>query len=77
MIQAIFKSPFVRLFEEPGPKTDMGWEIFPQGLYPVLKKDYARYKLPILISENGIADASDTSRTDFVEKHVREIHSAR
>jgi beta-glucosidase len=77
MIQMIFKSPFVRLFEGPGPKTDMGWEIFPQGLYPVLKKAYARYKLPILISENGIADEKDSRRTDFIEKHVREIHRAR
>jgi beta-glucosidase len=77
MIQMIFKSPFVRLFEGPGPKTDMGWEIFPQGLYPVLKKAYARYKLPILISENGIADANDSRRTDYIEDHVRQIGRAR
>jgi beta-glucosidase len=77
MIQFMFKSPFVRLFEGPGPKTDMGWEIFPQGLHPVLKKAYARYKLPILISENGIADADDSRRTKFIQDHVAQIEKAK
>lgn len=76
MVQLIFKSPFVKLFEGPGPKTDMGWEMFPQGLYPVLKKAYSRYKLPILISENGLADADDSRRTNFIQKHVEQIEKA-
>lgn len=55
--------------------TDMGWEIYPQGIYYVLK-DLRKYRLPIYITENGLADKQDKSRKAFVENHLFEVHRA-
>ena len=35
-------------------RNDMGWEIYPEGIYHVLR-DSSKYKLPIYVTENGIA----------------------
>ena len=69
------RTPFVELIEGPGPKTDMGWEIYPQGLRRVLK-DAAKYQLPLLISENGLADEHDAQRTEFIRAHLSELRRA-
>jgi beta-glucosidase/6-phospho-beta-glucosidase/beta-galactosidase len=49
--------------------TDMGWEIYPEGIYHVLKH-LNRYGKPIYITENGLADAHDTYRADFIREHL-------
>jgi len=56
-------------------KTDIGWPIDPEGLYYVLK-DASRYKKPIFIFENGIADARDEKRATFIKDHVAAMHRA-
>lgn len=55
--------------------TDRGWEIYPEGLYTVLK-DYKKYNKPILILENGIADADDKQRADFIKDHLLFVYRA-
>jgi len=55
--------------------TDMGWEIHPKGIYYVLKK-LKIYKKPIYITENGLADAEDGKREDFIKNHLYWIHQA-
>jgi beta-glucosidase len=52
------------------PKSDMGWSTYPQGIYHLLK-DLGRYKKPVYITENGIANATDDMRKDFIEQHLR------
>jgi len=54
-------------------KTDLDWEIFPEGLYRVTKGIYDKYKLPIYITENGIADAKDLKRKGFINCHLNEV----
>jgi len=49
--------------------SDMGWEIYPEGLYYVLK-GLKKYNKPIYITENGLADAKDKYRSDFIKEHV-------
>ncbi|MFA5872166.1 MAG: glycoside hydrolase family 1 protein [Parcubacteria group bacterium] len=56
-------------------KTDLGWEIFPKGIYHVLKKLH-KYNLPIYITENGIADATDKHREKFIKEHLFWVHNA-
>jgi len=56
-------------------KTDMGWEIYPEGIYYVLK-DLKKYKKPVYILENGITDADDSKRAKFIEDHLRWIRKA-
>ncbi|ONN26551.1 beta-glucosidase [Thermosipho affectus] len=61
------------------PKTEMNWEIYPQGLYDMLKKLYFRYKLPLYITENGMAGpdkleneiVNDDYRIDYLEQHFK------
>lgn len=49
--------------------SDLGWEIYPQGIYYVLK-DLKKYNKPIYITENGLADAKDEKRADFIKKYL-------
>lgn len=55
--------------------TDMGWEIYPEGMYHVLKQ-LKKYDLPIYITENGLADAKDEKREEFIVRHLRWAHEA-
>jgi beta-glucosidase len=55
--------------------SDMGWEIYPEGIYYVLK-NLKKYKLPIYITENGIADAKDKKREKFIKEHLYWAHKA-
>ena len=59
------------------PTTDMGWEIYPEGIYLLLKRLAARYPgLPLYIAENGLADAADTRRPRFILDHLAWVHEA-
>jgi beta-glucosidase len=58
-----------------GPRSDMGWPINPQGLTQVVLAA-KRYRLPIYITENGIADAADRQRATFIQDHLRAIERA-
>lgn len=57
----------------PEQKNDLGWEIYPEGLYTVCKECWDRYRLPIYITENGIPDAADKKRTVFLREHLRQV----
>lgn len=55
--------------------TDMGWEIYPEGIYHVLKY-LSRFNKPILITENGVADESGGVRSQFIKDHLYYVHKA-
>ncbi len=56
-------------------QSDMGWGIDPEGLYRVIRET-ARFRKPILILENGIADARDAGRSDFIASHIQWMKKA-
>jgi beta-glucosidase len=65
--------------------TDMGWEIYPQGLTELLVKLKGEYDLPpIYITENGMARADqlfhgqvdDQERIDYVRRHLDALRAA-
>ncbi|MFH1752547.1 MAG: glycoside hydrolase family 1 protein [Candidatus Omnitrophota bacterium] len=58
-----------------GRRNFLKWEIFPQGMYDVLT-EFSKYKLPILITENGICTNDDRERSDFILKHLKEVSRA-
>lgn len=66
-----------RVLDEPwgGPRSDMGWPIDPAGLAEVLL-ELKRYRKPIYITENGLADAADRQRADFLRSHLRAVEHA-
>ena len=57
------------------PTTDLGWPIYAKGLTQALLH-MKRYKKPIYITENGLADAADNKRADFIRSHIRAIEAA-
>lgn len=67
------------------PRTQMGWAITPEVLYWSPKFLYERYKLPILITENGMANLDfvmedgkvhDPQRIDYMYKYLSALHHA-
>lgn len=57
------------------PVSDLNWEIFPHGIYRIIKK-LKEHNLPIYITENGLADADDSRRAGFIYHHLWEINRA-
>ncbi len=55
--------------------SDMGWGIRPEGLYYILK-ELKKYNKPTYVTENGLADAKDYRRADFIKGHLKWIHKA-
>jgi beta-glucosidase len=42
--------------------SDLGWDMHPADIELVIERLYEKYKLPIMITENGLADATDEQR---------------
>lgn len=55
--------------------SDLNWEIYPHGIYRILRK-LKEYKLPIYVTENGLADAADSRRAQFIKDHLFWMHKA-
>lgn len=52
------------------PLSDLGWYMEPEGLYPILVRVWERYKKPIIITENGLADRNDQYRQWWIEETI-------
>ncbi|HRZ15030.1 MAG TPA: glycoside hydrolase family 1 protein [Candidatus Omnitrophota bacterium] len=57
------------------PKNEMGWEIYPRGLYDMLLS-LKRYRLPVFILENGVCVSDDRLRWDFIREHLKSVACA-
>lgn len=55
--------------------NDMNWEIYPEGIYHILK-NLPKYNVPIYITENGLADKDDVKREKFIKEHLKWMHKA-
>ena len=53
-----------------------GWEIFPEGLEIVLRAT-SQCGPPLLVTENGIADAKDRWRPEFIRASLEALDRAR
>jgi beta-glucosidase/6-phospho-beta-glucosidase/beta-galactosidase len=54
------------------PKTDFAWDIYPEGFGTVLD-EAAGYGLPVVVTENGVADHADTIRPRFLAEHLFQL----
>lgn len=73
--------PHLKSMPGPLPKTEMGWEIYPEGLYQTLKmvQDDYTADLPIFITENGMAAPDrldDDDRIAYIGAHVGAVRRA-
>jgi beta-glucosidase len=60
----------VQILAGPGPRNDLGWEVYPEGLLVLLRQAFVRYHLPIFVTENGVADAHGESRPSYLRSHA-------
>ena len=56
-------------------KNDMGWDIYPKGIYDLLM-ELKRFRLPVFILENGICTSDDNIRWEYIKEHLENIHKA-
>jgi beta-glucosidase len=66
--------------------TDMGWEVYPEGLYNILGRLHFAYDFPsIFITENGAAfkdkvnadgQVDDSQRLSYIKRHLQQVHRA-
>jgi beta-glucosidase len=70
---------------DPTELTEMGWEVYPEGLYEILLKVKNEYDFPrIFITENGAAypdqlvdgRIEDDDRVSYLDRHLRQLHRA-
>ena len=68
------------------PTTEFGWEIDPMGFRATIREMYSRYRLPMIVTENGLGaydkveeDGSihDTYRIDYHRSHIKSLMKAR
>ena len=84
-IQALPDQPWPHMHEVAGPlpKTQMGWEIYPEGLEILLKRIHREYTgdLPLMITENGMANddyvvdgrCDDPARVQYFDDHLQAV----
>jgi beta-glucosidase len=78
-----FKS---RPLRPAGRRTEMDWEVYPAGLYAVLKEFHDRYRLPLYVTESGAAFPDpapddqgyvpDWERLTYLQSHFGAAHRA-
>ncbi|MCM8774957.1 MAG: family 1 glycosylhydrolase [Candidatus Omnitrophica bacterium] len=55
--------------EKIGERNALGWNIYPEGLRDLIQR-LRRFRLPIMVSENGICTPDDEQRARFIRDHV-------
>jgi beta-glucosidase len=68
-----FTDYYTDVFAKKNPKTpisDLGWYMEPEGVYPLLLRIWSRFKKPIYITENGLADSEDEYRRWWIEETI-------
>jgi len=58
-----------------GKRNALGWEVYPEGLAHFLRL-FRRYRLPILITENGVPARDDNDRWTFIYMHLWQVARA-
>jgi beta-glucosidase len=80
--------PYVEVAPIPGASyTEMGWEVYPDGLAAVLQRLHRDYTLAaLLITENGAAfqdhwdgnnHVNDPRRVQYLREHIQAVGHAR
>lgn len=61
---------------DDNPVSDTGWEIYPEGIYNLLMSYQEHLNLPMMITENGLADADDKYRAYYIYSHLKYVEKA-
>jgi beta-galactosidase len=52
------------------PCSEFGWETYPEGLEKLLEELFNKYNVPLIVTENGIADSTDKHRPSYLITHL-------
>ena len=67
------------------PKTEFGWEIDPEGFRNTIREMYSRYRLPMIVTENGLGaydkltedgKVHDQYRIKYLQDHLEQVQLA-
>ena len=77
---------FYKSFRNPNlGSTEFGWEIDPVGFRSTVREIYSRYRLPLIVTENGLGaydtltedgKIHDSYRIEYLRKHLEQIQLA-
>jgi beta-glucosidase len=68
---------FTRQYADPSlPQSSFGWAIDPAGLRRGLNNLWREFQLPLLVTENGVADEHDELRPAYVVDHLNAVLDA-
>lgn len=68
---------FTRQRPDPSlPRSTFGWTIEAQGLRRALVRLWEEYRLPIVVTENGVADRDDELRPAYLVDHLAAVAAA-
>ncbi len=56
-------------------RSDLGWDVYPAGLLETLRR-YSKHRVPLLITENGVATTDEELRTSFLLEHLAHVGKA-
>ena len=76
-IRADLSNPSLSVQYTPAarPKNDLGWDEYPEGLYLLLHR-FSKYGWPLIVTENGVADAAGNARPAFLRAHLYAVDRA-
>jgi beta-glucosidase len=73
-INLLQNPPLVRSVTKGADVTELDWEIYPEGMGRLIETIHEKNpKLPIWITENGLANRDDTKRMPFIEAHLKQV----
>ena len=68
-------APDPHVLRKGAERTDLGWEIWPQGLEEAIVK-VSHAELPVLVTEHGFADATDAFRPRALVESLLHVNGA-
>ena len=77
----------IKRINPPGEYSDMGWEVYPKGLYDIIKWTHNNYPVgKMYVTENGVAyndpvspdgRCHDEKRVTYLREHIKQALKAR
>ena len=74
-MQYSLKEPFTMQYPDEDTMTDMQYTIYGEGMYRAIQS-VSVLDVPILITENGIADAEDNRRELYIRRYLYAVSRA-
>lgn len=72
-----YQKGLINISSKPGDHvTDMGWVIYPEGIYDCLEYLGNNVNLPVIVTENGIGTTDEKERIFCMDAHIRQVHKA-